>query len=55
MVCLALDIQKLNLLMALISFWGVFWIDATDEESAKRSFLEVAECCNATEKSIDAT
>ncbi|TKA72754.1 hypothetical protein B0A49_04593 [Cryomyces minteri] len=34
-------------------FWGVFWIDASSTESAKRGFVRVAEMCDVQDKSVD--
>src|SRR5579862_3251068 len=40
-------------ILTIIRFWGIFWIDASRNETAERGYLEIAETCGLEKKDFD--
>ena len=44
--------NKMYMLSVLLSFWGVFWVDTSMEETAKQGFNQIAKNCGISDESI---
>ena len=47
--------QEESLKVTVSRFWGVFWLDASSENSLARGFVAIAEKCDLRDKSLEGT
>jgi tetratricopeptide (TPR) repeat protein len=40
-------------ILTIFRFWGIFWIDASRDETAERGYLEIAETCGFEKKDLN--